>query len=327
MTTETENDRLSRAKSDVIVNTITPKFTVFTPAYNRAHTITRVYNSLKSQTYRDFEWIIIDDGSIDQTAEIIREWQHEANFPIVYRYQTNSGKHIAYNRAVQMACGELFLVIDSDDGFLPESLETLLKWWEDIPEEKREEFTGVVTLCQFEDGKICGQPFPKSPLDTNALDLKFKYKVRQETWGFHRIEVLKAHPFPEDETCRYVPENIIWDAIARKYKIRCINEPLRIYYQDSNNQVTKADPRRKALVKNYFLQFLNRDFDYFFFDPATFTKRAILYVRYSLHLHDWAFMNPARFGNSGAFVLCCLVIVPGLVFYLLDNFQSVRNSK
>ncbi len=295
-----------------------PKFTVFTPTYNRAHTIARVYDSLKSQTFRDFDWIVIDDGSVDQTAKLIRDWQQEADFKIIYQYQTNSGKHVAFNRAVKMARGELFLVIDSDDGFLPTALESMLRWWEAIPPDERDAYTGVVTLCQYEDGNICGEPFPSSPLDTNSLDLRFKYKTRGETWGFHRTEVLQAYPFPEDESVRFIPENLIWDNLARKYKVRCINEPLRIFYQDSGNQITKADPRKKALVKKYFLQILNRDFDYFSYDPKSFAKWAILYVRYSFHLCDWACMNPIRFNRVGAFLLCCMAVPLGALLYLRD---------
>jgi len=102
-----------------------PMFTICTPAYNGAHTLFRVYNSLKSQTLQDFEWIVIDDGSIDNTAEIIGRWQSEADFSIVYHYQPNSGKPVAFNRGVKMARGELFLIIDHDDAFLPESLESM----------------------------------------------------------------------------------------------------------------------------------------------------------------------------------------------------------
>jgi hypothetical protein len=129
---------------------------------------------------------------------------------------------------------------------------------------------------------------------------------------------LKTYPFPEDESVRFIPENLIWDDIARRYKIRCINEPLRIFYQDSGNQITKSDPRKKALVKSYFLQFLNRDFDYFFYDPVTFAKWATLYVRYSLHLRDWGCMNPVRFNHADSFLLCCLAVPPGVAFYLWD---------
>ena len=95
--------------------------TVFTPAYNRAHLIHRVYDSLKAQTYREFEWIIVDDGSSDNTEEVVKGYMVQDNFfDIRYFYQTNQGKHMATNRAVQEARGELFITIDSDDGCKPQ---------------------------------------------------------------------------------------------------------------------------------------------------------------------------------------------------------------
>ena len=299
----------------------TPKFTVFTPAYNRAHTIDRVYNSLKAQTYRDFEWIVIDDGSKDNTREMVANWKAEADFPITYKYQINSGRHVAFNRAVEIAKGELFFVIDSDDGFLPQSIEIMLKAWQDIPNDARAGFTGVVTRCQYEDGTPCSPAFTSDPLDTNALDLRFKHKIKGELWGFHRTSIMKAYPFPEDRSLRYVPEDLIWDDIARKYKIRCINDALRIYYQDSGNQLSKGDPRKKALHRNYSLKILNRDFDYFLDDPINFLKRAVLYVRYSFHARDTGFMNPAKYTSVGAYVLSCLAIVPGFLVFAADSFS------
>ncbi|MDX1915337.1 MAG: glycosyltransferase [Methylophilus sp.] len=298
-----------------------PKFTVFTPAYNRAHTIGRVYDSLKSQTYRDFEWIVIDDGSADNTRELVAEWMKEADFPVTYKHQENSGRHVAFNRAVEIAKGELFFVIDSDDGFLPDSIEIMLKAWENIPESQREGFTGVVTRCQYEDGTPCTPDFKTNPLDTNALDLRFKHKIRGELWGFHRTSIMKAYPFPEDKGLRYVPENLIWDDIARKYKIRCINDALRVYYQDSGNQLSKGDPRKKALHRNYSLKIMNRDFDYFIYDPINFLKWAVLYVRYSLHASDFGFMNPAKFSSIGAYLLCLFSIPIGLLVYISDLLQ------
>ncbi|HAF01921.1 MAG TPA: glycosyltransferase family 2 protein [Methylophilaceae bacterium] len=298
-----------------------PKFTVFTPAYNRAHTLDRVYDSLKVQTYRDFEWIVIDDGSKDNTRELVAEWMKEADFPVTYKYQENSGRHVAFNRAVEIAKGELFFVIDSDDGFLPDAIEIMLKAWEDIPESQRQGFTGVVTRCQYEDGTPCTPAFEPNPLDTNSLDLRFKHKIRGETWGFHRTSIMKAYPFPEDKGLRYVPENLIWDDIARKYKIRCINDALRVYYQDSGNQLSKGDPRKKALHRNYSLKIMNRDFDYFVYDPINFFKWAVLYVRYSFHVADYGFMHPKKFSSIGAYLLCLLSIPFGLLVYISDLLQ------
>lgn len=305
----------------------TPTFTVFTPTYNRAHTLHRVFESLNNQTYTDFEWVLIDDGSTDRTSEMVAEWRMVAGFPINYHYQSNAGKHIAFNRAVSLAKGELFLPIDSDDAFDTNSLEIMLHWWLQIPADQRVKFTGIVTLCRLINGEICGSLFKESPLDTTALDLRYKHKQRGETWGFHRTAVLKKFPFPEDPHVRFVPENIIWDAIAREYKIRCINEPLRIFYQDSGNQVTKASPAKKAVVRSYFLEMINRDCHYFADDPMTFLKWAVLYVRYSLHGQDWRFLSPNRFTSTKAFLIVLACLVPAVVVFVLDLLLLLRTNK
>lgn len=296
----------------------TPTFTVFTPTFNRAHTLHRVFDSLQRQTYRDFEWLIVDDGSTDGTPALVTQWQSIADFPIVYLQQPNYGKHIAFNRGVHQAKGTYFLPIDSDDAFLPDALEKMLYWWHLIPETERDGFTGIVTLCQYENGEVCGESFTQHPLDTNALDLRYVYKKRGECWGFHRTEVLKQYPFPEDLRVRFVPENIVWDAIAKEYRIRCINEPLRIFYQDSGNQITKANPQKKARVKEYFLEMLNRDFRYFLHDPLSFAKWSILYVRYSFLASDWRFLALSKYRHPGAFLLVLLAILPGGLMYLND---------
>ena len=112
--------------------------TVFTPAYNRAHTIHRVYDSLKVQTCKDFEWIVVDDGSSDNTKEVVEGYIAENNdFDITYYYQENQGKHMATNKAVQMARGDLFITLDSDDGCKPNAIERLLSFWDTIPQEER----------------------------------------------------------------------------------------------------------------------------------------------------------------------------------------------
>jgi glycosyltransferase involved in cell wall biosynthesis len=303
-----------------------PLVTVFTPTYNRAHTLNRVFESLNNQTFTDFEWVIIDDGSTDGTGALVEALQKTAGFAIHYHFQPNSGKHIAFNRAVVLAKGELFLPIDSDDGFAANSLEIMLHWWLQIPVDERTKFTGIVTLCRYVNGEICGNLFKESPFDTTALELRYVHQHRGETWGFHRTEVLRKFPFPEDPNVRFIPENIIWDAIAREYKIRCINEPLRIFYQDSGNQITKAEPRKKAVVRRYFLEMINRDSHYFFDDPLTFLKWAVLYVRYSLHAKDWLFMAPKRFTGLMPFLLVLVGLVPGVLVFVSDVLPRWRPS-
>ena len=96
---------------------------MFTPAFNRANTLHRVFDSLKTQSHRSFEWIVVDDGSIDNTKKIVSCFQGIADFPIRYFYQPNSGKHVAINRGVDRAKGEFFLIADADDAFKPQTLQ------------------------------------------------------------------------------------------------------------------------------------------------------------------------------------------------------------
>src|SRR5688572_23550113 len=104
-------------------------FTVFTPTHNRAHTLQRVYDSLRGQTFRDFEWLIVDDGSKDGTDRLAAAWARSADFEIRYRRQPNRGKHVAFNAGVRDARGELFLPLDSDDACVPRALERFIHHW------------------------------------------------------------------------------------------------------------------------------------------------------------------------------------------------------
>ncbi|MFH0789442.1 MAG: glycosyltransferase family A protein, partial [Pseudomonadota bacterium] len=192
-------------------------FTVFTPTYNRAHTLNRVYISLQEQTFRDFEWLIVDDGSSDHTSGLIKDWQNEAAFPIRCIRQENQGKPVAFNWGVQEARGEFFLLIDSDDGFVPETLERFKYYWEDIPGEEREKFVGVTGHCMDQGGKIVGDKFPSEGLDSDSLEIRYKFKIKGEKWGFLRTDVLRKYPFPVVQNSKFIPEGIIWSAIAKKY--------------------------------------------------------------------------------------------------------------
>jgi len=124
-----------------------PVFTIFTPTFNRADKLERAFLSLQALTYRNFEWLIVDDGSTDETEELIRELCAKAKFLVRYFRQDNSGKHIAFNKAVREARGELFVCLDSDDECLPDALEKLLACWQSILESDKKEFAGVTGLC------------------------------------------------------------------------------------------------------------------------------------------------------------------------------------
>ena len=263
-------------------------FTVFTPTYNRARTLHRVYESLCAQTFRDFEWLIVDDGSTDETESLVSEWSGKSDFPIRYFYQENSGKHVAFNKAVQRANGAFFLPLDSDDACVPEALERFKFHWDSIPENLKEKFSAVTALCMDEDGRIVGDKFPSDVFDSDSLEIKYRYKIYGEKWGFHKTKVLKKFPFPEPEGVKFIPEGIVWSAIARHFKTRFVNEVLRIYYQentgDENAFSGTKDPKKYASGQALWHEsILNNEIDWFWYAPWRFLRSAILFSRYSFH--------------------------------------------
>ncbi|MBD1835569.1 glycosyltransferase family 2 protein [Cyanobacteria bacterium FACHB-472] len=259
-------------------------FTVFTPTYNRAYTLHRVYQSLKSQTYRDFEWLIIDDGSTDNTRELVEQWQQEADFPISYVYQENQGKYIAWNRGVEEAKGELFLCFDSDDECVPEALERFIFHWNSIPQNKKENFSSVVCLCKNRNGNLIGTKFPQDITYSNYLEIQYKFKVKGDKWGFDKTEVLKRFPFPVIAGEKLVGEGVVWNAIARhQFKTLFVNEVLKIveYLPDGLSSIVIS---KYALGAAYgYATCLNKDIGWFGYAPLLFFRWAILYSRTSFH--------------------------------------------
>lgn len=217
-------------------------FTVFTPTYNRAHTLPRLYASIQRQTFRDFEWIIVDDGSNDGTRELVESWQNDPNdFQIRYFWQPNQHKKVAFNRGVREARGQWFVAIDSDDELLPEALERFREMWETIPPNERNLFCAVVGLCIGSDGEIVGDRFPREPLDATSVELWFDMRVEGEKFAALSVEALRTCPFPEDIP-DLVPESVVWFRLARRYKQRCFNNPVRIYHRDVESITLPADP-------------------------------------------------------------------------------------
>lgn len=298
------------------------RFTVFTPTFNRAHTLPRVYESLKDQTFRDFEWLIIDDGSTDNTRELVEVWQKENLFPIRYFWQKHAHKKVAFNRGVKEARGELFLTWDSDDAALPEALEIFNRHWRNIPDVERDKFSGVKCLCVDERGNIVGNKFSEDVFDSTTLEILYRYNLKGDHWGFQRTDVLRKFPFPENVQ-GHVPENVVWSAIARYYKTRFINEALLVIYRgaDSLTKISAIDKDADGHAL-WAREVLCNDLKWFFYNPKWFLKMAANYTRFHLHLKK---NNPnKRWVLHGFFprLLVVLMYPVGLLVYLLDNRKS-----
>jgi glycosyltransferase involved in cell wall biosynthesis len=247
------------------------KFTVFTPTFNRGQVLHRAFQSLCAQTLRDFEWLIVDDGSDDDTRKLVEAWSAAADFSIRYQWQANAGKPAATNQGVALAKGELFLVLDSDDACTPNALERFLYHWERIPNQR--DFSGITCHSMDENGDRIGDAFPVN--DSTPVEVHTNLGVRGEKWGFHRTSVLAQHPFP-DFGEKFVPEGLVWNRIARRYKIRYINECLRIYHRSiaGLSQARISSPRSTA---QYYLEVI-RDHR---LTPAAYIRNGLNYLRFS----------------------------------------------
>lgn len=304
------------------------KFTVFTATYNRAHTLGRLYNSLKSQTFRDFEWLIVDDGSMDKTSEFVEEWLKENIINIRYIYQKNSGKHIAFNKGVEAAKGKLFLNLDSDDYCVENALETFNYHWDNIPIHQKEEFSGVTCLCQDENGVVLGNTFSSDIIDSNALEIRYKLKAKGEKWGFHKTDVLKKFPFPEISNSSYCPESIVWSSISKIYKTRFINEPLRVYCK-GEDQLTQNLSSLKKHTPGFVLWYkhiLNTEISYLRYAPINFIHSSANYSRFSIHQRISLLKQVEELNKNMGRLLWFITIPLGYLLYFKDEFKLLQNK-
>lgn len=196
--------------------------TIFTPTYNRAHLLPDLYASLLKNKYIAFEWIIVDDGSIDSTEELINGYIKEEKLNIKYFKNINSGKHIAINKGVDLANGELFFIVDSDD-VLPEgSLEIILKNYEIIKE--NDKIAGLVGRRGDKQGNVIGDDKKYSKLICSALDFRFKKRIKGDMAEVFKTNILKKYPFPKFEGEKFCTEALIWNRIAQNYDMLWLNQ-------------------------------------------------------------------------------------------------------
>lgn len=200
--------------------------TIFTPTYNRAKLLQRVYNSLLAQTNRDFEWVIVDDGSSDGTESLIRKFIEEQQIKIVFEHQANAGKHIAVNRGLQLASGTLFLILDSDDELTKDAVEKVAKHWaalKGVPD--FESFGGLVANKSYTDGRHIGTDLSYDVLDTTIIDYRFNRKITGDKLEIFKTELIKQYPFPVNGE-KFCPEALVWNRIGSTYKFRFFNDSI-----------------------------------------------------------------------------------------------------
>lgn len=225
-----------------------PYITVFTPVYNRGYCIKDVYDSLIRQTYTDFEWLVINDGSADNTETVVKECMEDGQLQIRYVYQTNGGQHRALNRAIELAKGKVMIIVDSDDDITDEALSRIHYYTESI--QGLTNFAGVSGLRQYRgSGQVVGTPWPdvqKDYIDMSNIE-RYKYNMLLgDKAEAYLVDVLrKFYPIPAFDGENDVEKGWLWNRIAHAgLKVRWFNEA--IY-----NCEYLADGMSKNIINNY----------------------------------------------------------------------------
>jgi glycosyltransferase involved in cell wall biosynthesis len=235
------------------------RITVFTPTFNRAHTLNRVYDSLKEQTNKMFLWLIIDDGSSDNTEEIVDNWLSEKLIEIHYYKKENGGKQRAHNKAVDLCNTELFICVDSDDYLTENAVESFLNTWDSIDDINK--LSGVIALRGKDKDIPIGTEMPTHIKSSPLNDLYEKHGFRGDTAILFRTDILKCFPFFVAEGENFIGESYIYLQIDQYYSLYILNEILYIgeYLSDGYTanvrKLTKENPKGYMVLKRQAVVF------------------------------------------------------------------------
>jgi glycosyltransferase involved in cell wall biosynthesis len=259
-------------------------FTIFIPTYNRAHILPRALESIGQSTLRDFEVVIVDDGSTDNTREVVQAWIARKAFPVRYVWQENQGMHASHNTALEHARGLLFIRLDSDDSMLPQALERIKAHWEAIPDDRKPGFAGVAGMCLNDDGTVSGEPYPEHVIDSDYLEI-FRYcRMNGERREALRTDVLREYPYPRIAGERRLRSSLILRRMAHRYRIRFTNELLQVNRHAPGGISANRFRYRVLYPKGQRLYFLEEITLNDRFTPRKRLRRHhAQYVRYSLH--------------------------------------------
>ena len=214
-----------------------PRLTVFTPTYNRVHTLPRTYASLSRQDCKDFVWLIIDDGSTDDTRALVKAWQtQEHSFEIRYLYKENGGMHTAHNAAYEVIDTELNVCIDSDDCLAPGAVRKILAKWDSVQKDK---YAGIIGLDADLQGNLIGTGFPAGMIET-TLSGYYAAGGSGDKKLVYRTDVMRQYPpYPVFEGEKYVALAYKYRLIDQDYKLAVLNEVLcNVEYQQDGSSNT-----------------------------------------------------------------------------------------
>lgn len=291
------------------------KITVFTPTFNRKHLISRTYASLCKQTCKDFEWLIVDDGSSDGTRELVNQWCQEKKISIRYIYQENQGMHSAHNTAYRNINTELNVCIDSDDYMPSDAIEKILTFWE---KNGGKQYAGLVGIDIDTKGNTIGKLFPTNLKSTKLYEY-YRYNKGDKKLVY-RTEIINKYPeYPIFEGEKYVGLNYKYLLIDQEYELLVLNEPLVIVdYQPNGSSNTMyqqywKNPKGFAFIRKNDMMYM-----------PSWTRRfksCIHYVSSSIISR-----NTRMLQESPRPILTFIAIPFGILLYFYIRYKVKRNK-
>ena len=285
------------------------RLTIFTPTYNRAYILPKLYESLCEQTCKDFDWLIVDDGSTDYTKELVEEWLNEKKIAVRYVYQDNSGKMMAHNRAVKETQAELFMCVDSDDHLCSaQVVGDVISFWDNHSKILHNNICGIVAFKEMGKKRMA---FPEGMNIAHLSGLEEK-GFNGEVALIFRRDVLEQYPFPSFVGEKFVTDVYIYDQIDQKYMFMLFSYYVQHceYHEDgySHNYMKLLfnNPKGFRAYHNQCVSFRKKGY----------LKSVICYVALSLRIGDWKMIL-----HASDKTLTILLFPLGILKYIYDNYR------
>lgn len=299
---------------------IEPILTVFTPTYNRAYSLPALYNSLIRQTDKRFVWMVVDDGSTDNTRNLIEKWQGERLLNIEYVYQSNQGKMIAHNHAASLCTTELFVCLDSDDWMTDTAVEDILSFWIEHNAD-RSDLIGVISPKIIVDDTHAVLRKPSIPKGLQYASGQGLYQAgyQGETAMVFRSSILKEYPFPVQDGEKFISEIAAYDKMDERYVYAMLDKPVMVcmYRPDgySNNQLRIYVNNPKGVI--FVLQQRNNHINRF---SPTLTRKYIAYSR--IANYSWKKILKEAYNP-----FLCFLMIPFGLYEKRQIIASVKRTK
>lgn len=256
------------------------KITIFTPTYNRAYILPRAYESIKMQEYSDVEveWVIMDDGSADNTKELVESWQSEHCVCIKYYYQENQGRFSAFNHAKPYFSGDLVAFLDSDDYFFPNAIQKLADAWNQV--DNQLECSGVIAYMGTNDNKLVGSSFPEGVKFERIYRLYDRYGIQGDKFLMFRNDLVQKYEYPLFSKERFGGDSILFNYINSEFPMYLLREKIsfREYMEDS---ITKNLLKYHLNSKNGMREHYKNALQFERFNQQNIMKHCIGFVAFS----------------------------------------------